>query len=117
MATLAGRALNGGSPSTCPGVDKTRGSQPQPYPVALLHLQGMALRFILLGDPALVPLQSGSHLHLLEDITTFLLARWERLPWWGQGHIASEGEPRPGTVGFLSSPPNMPLSLLPRQRL
>lgn len=70
----------------------------------------MALRFVLLGDPALVPLQSGSHLHLLEDITALLLARWDRFAWQGQGHTASGGEPHPGTLGFLSSPPNMPLS-------
>lgn len=72
-------SLNGGSPSASPGVDETLGSQPQPHPVAagppgLLDLQGVALRFILLGDPALVPLQSGSHLHLPEDVTALLLA-------------------------------------------
>lgn len=91
-------------------------NSPSPHPVAagppdLPDSQGVALRVLLLGDPALVPLQSGSYLHLLEDVTALLLARRERLAWQGRGHAASGGEPHRRTLGFLSSPPKMPLPL------
>lgn len=76
---------------------------PPPVPLAaippgFLDLHGAALRFILLGDPALVPLQCGSYFHLLEDIIALLLTWRQRLPWQGQGQAASKGDPMPRTL-------------------
>ena len=74
------------------------------------NLQGVALRLILFGDPALVPLQRGADLHLLEDSIALLLACWERLPWRWQGQAASAGTPHPRTPRPACSPPHTLLS-------
>lgn len=80
-------------------------------PPSLPDLQGAALRFILFGDPALVPLQCGANLHLLEDSIALFLACWERLPWWWQGQTASAGAPHPRALRPACSPPHKLLSL------